>query len=82
MLLNSWIWKNKKNLTLFFNKKFQYSLYISSIATGILCLNILFEQYTLVLLPFLNHGTYCYSIIQLKYQTAVLPENIVQTYTV
>ena len=60
----------------------KYSLNTTPIATSILCLNILFEQYTLVLLPFLNHGTYCYSIIQLKYQTAVLPENIVQTYTV
>ena len=60
----------------------QYSLNITPIATSILCLNILFEQYTLALLPFLIHGTYCYSIIQLKYQTVVLPENIFQTYTV
>ena len=60
----------------------KYSLNTTPIATSILCLNILFEQYTLVLLPFLNHGTYCYSIIQLKYQTTVLPENTVQTHTV
>ena len=60
----------------------QYSLNTTPIASSILCLNILFEQYTLVLLPFLNHGTYCYNIIQLKYQTTMLPENTVQTYTV
>ena len=60
----------------------QYSLSNTSIATNILCLNILSEQYTLVLLPFIIHGSYCYSIIQLKYQTVVLPENTIQTYTV
>ena len=58
-----------KILTLFF----QYDLNITPIATSILCLNILFEQYTLALLSFLIHGAYCYNIIQLKYHTAVLP---------
>ncbi|KAL5177625.1 hypothetical protein HKD37_08G023353 [Glycine soja] len=59
-----------------------FGLSDTSIVTIILCLNILSEQYTLVLLPFIIHGSYCYSIIQLKYQTIVLPENTVQTYTV
>ena len=45
----------------------QYNLNVTPIATSILCLNILFEQYTLALLPYLIHGSYCYSTIQLKY---------------
>jgi len=60
----------------------QYSLNDTSIATSILCHNILFEQYTLALLSFIIYVSYCYSIIQLKYSIAVLLENIVQTYTV
>ena len=53
---------------------FLYSIHLNltPIATSILCLNTLFKQYTLALLLFLNHGTYYYNIIQLKYQTVVL----------
>ena len=67
-----------QNFNSFFLRTIWFEHY--PIATYVLCFNILFEQYTLALLSFLNHESYCYSIIQLKYQTIVLPENTVQTY--
>ena len=54
---------------IFLKKKsffYMYSLNGISIATILLCLDILVQEYTLALLPFIHHGSYCYSTIQLK----------------
>ena len=61
-----WIWIIFKKKSFFFKKK-KNSLNGNPIATSVLCLDILVKQYTLALPPFIQHGSYCYSTIQLKY---------------